>query len=231
MRIWSFAGDTDRDDMMDVYNAFSFDNEDEIDEALNGGKIGGPKVYDFPLVKARFLHPDFAPDFFYFNSLVFVSKKMHLLLEIDPDFVSYFDVDTSESAPCIQAMEYKVMFNRAKEDVMDMDKSIYTEVRVPKVLKGLVSGRDYDKIICREDIKVKSHLFTDASNVCARNLCTDYQAMKLLAAGCTGFRCWDTRQLKLFREPRKFRTLQGLAEEGPWDPVRKVELTRMVEWF
>jgi hypothetical protein len=234
MRIWKFSLDLEGYDITEVYKSISIVNEEEVMEVAYGGGIGGPKVYDFPTIQARITHPTFAPDYFTFEGFDFISEKMRLLLDIDPDFVSYFDVDTTESTALVQAKRYNVMFNRAKEHVVDVDKSTYDVIKLSKFAReaGLGDFRfSFQRYAFLDDIKLRSHLFYEASPNCTEWFITDVQAMRLLEAGCTGFRCWDTRQLYLFREPRKFRTLQGLAEEGPWDPVRKVELTRMVEWF
>jgi hypothetical protein len=59
-------------------------------------------------------------------------------------------------------------------------------------------------------------------------LCTDDFAVRVLKAGCTGMRFFDPAQLSMAM-PMRFRTLQGIEEEGDWDPVRKIEHTKLVE--
>jgi hypothetical protein len=221
LRIWKFAEHNFDKYEKGLLDCIEYTNDSDFRDLLFGGGMGGPKVCKFPVVCVNMTHPTFAPDYFSFDSLTFVSEKMRRLLDVNPKKISYFDVETGTSSSIFQAMGYKTMFNRATERVVDLEKSVYSEVEIPAAFQGLgFSGRDYDSFAFKEDIKICSHLFTDAALCTPWEFCTDVQAMKLLRAGCTGFRCWDTRQLKLFREPRKFRTLQGLAEEGPWDPIK-----------
>jgi hypothetical protein len=166
---------------------------------------------------------DFQTDCFTWESRTFVSERMRNVMALGPDVIQYFDVDASESAPLPRSMNYKIMVIPVTEEASDPEGSSSTNEELTEYEK--VMG-EVTRISVRPDFTPVHQLFHDKDTL--EPFCTDEFALRLLKSGCTGVRFFVPRRLNL-AEPMRFRTLKGIEEEGEWDPVLKIENTRVVE--
>jgi hypothetical protein len=192
-------------------------------ELFNAGFQVGQFRSALPIAQLKLTLQTFDIDCFMFESRTFVSERMRDAMALEPSAVQFFDVDASRSAPVPRSMNYKIMVVPVAEDVSDLSKSSFMTTELPG---GVTLPMNVQRIAVRPDFQPVHELFHD--RFFAEAFCTDQLAVRVLKAGCTGVRFFDPAQLSLAM-PMRFRTLRGIEEEGEWDPVRKVELTKVVQ--
>lgn len=224
-RIWQFAkwGPYEVDGEAFVENC-SLLNQDEVD--LAGALITRDFRHEaFPVVQLQLTLTDYDADCFMYNMLTFVSERMRNAMALGPTEIQYFDVDTRASAPLPRSKNYKVMNIPVIEDVSDPLLSNYQMRRLtPDTPEVPILVHE---IAIRPDAQPTHQLFWDKF-FRGYTFCTDALAMRVLRAGCTGVRFFDTSRISLLR-PKRFRTLRGVEESGDWDSVNKILHTTLVE--
>jgi len=194
-------------------------------DLFNAGFDVGQFRSDLAVAQLKITLKTFETDCFLWESRTFVSERMRRAMALDPSAIQFFDVDSSQSAPLPRSMDYKIMVIPVTENVSDPSKSRYTSIPMPEGGKPML---DVAGIAVRPDAQPAHDLFID--EFFTEAFCTDVFALRVLKAGCTGVRFFDPSQLSI-GEPMRFRTLRGVEEEGDWDPVRKIEHTKVVEWI
>jgi hypothetical protein len=192
-------------------------------EVLYAGVCGGlVRETPFPITQLKLSLETFDADYFQWGGWDFVSERMRDVMGLDPSAVRFFEVDASQSAPLPRSKNYQIMEVAVTEDVSDPENSDYETLRrLPGMIGQPIHVRRY---AFRADAEPKHDLFYDRfSNAL---LCTEAFALRVLRAGITGIS---------FRDPNDpqgrylYRTLRGIEEYIDWDPVRRVEVTKVIQ--
>lgn len=196
---------------------------------LNSGEVaaagmspGRKRDTPFPVPQLKLTLPTFSVDCFIWEAYPLVSERMRAAMALPEDEVEYFPVDASSSAPMPRAMNYMVMSVAVTDRVSYARAGREFESEMD-FLASLVPDANAIDVTS----KPTHRLFHDEQFI-GSMYCTDELAMSVLRAGCTGVRFLDPRYSPLVG-PMRFRTLRGVEQEGDWDPVKKVERTRVVE--
>ena len=221
-RIWKFLpllpDEIDTDELAE--NCVFLNWEEVYAAGFWVGQVRSP----LPVVQLKLTLESFDVDCFSFQMRTLVSRRLRDAMALDPSVVQYFDVDASQSAPGPRAMDYKVLNVSVTEGVTDPESSNF---RMESLMPGGPSIMvDLQSIAFRPDVQPKCSLFCD--NFFPGHLfCTDDFAVRVLRAGCTGIRFFETSQLH-FAGTMRYRTTQGV-EESVWDPEAETTKTRLVE--
>jgi hypothetical protein len=171
--------------------------------------------------KLKLTLKNFDRDFFYWDDLMFVSKKMRDAMALGPSDIQYFDVDTSESAPLPRSKNYKAMHVPVTEDVADLKNSDYYcrhcsdgSVRPTGIPPSLVFRRDAEPT---------HEIFYDKFFKII--YCTDEFALRVLKAGCSGAFFFDPSHPS--GNDTRLRTLRGVEKITKW--TSKVFRTKLIE--
>jgi hypothetical protein len=192
-------------------------------ELFSAGFQVGEFRSKLPVAQLKVTLKNFQTDCFLWESRTFVSERMRNVMALRPTEIQYFDVDASESAPLPRSMNYKIMVIPVTEEASVPKGSASIDQQLTEFEKA--TGQVL-QLAVRPGFTPVHPLFHDKETL--EPFCTDEFAMRVLKAGCTGVRFFTPGKLNL-AEPMRFRTLKGVEEEGEWDPVRKVENTRLVE--
>lgn len=180
----------------------------------------------FPVAELALKLEDFAVDCFEFDTYTLVSERFRNAMALDPSEIQYLDVDAEQSARLPRAMKYKILNVPVVEEVSDRQNSSF--INGPpssKASEGVVLSTG--KIAIRPDCAPEHELFSDRFFI-GYWFCTDSLALRLLRAGCTGIRFYDPATFGI-KGPNRFRTLRGLEEDAKWDPIRKIQHTKLIK--
>lgn len=192
-------------------------------DLFNAGYYAGQFRPDLPVAQLKLTLENFDTDCFMYDSRTFVSERMRRIMALEPSAIQFFDVDASQSAPAPRSMNYQIMVIPLTEEASDPSQSSYMSFDLPDTEKKIIHAQ---RIAVRPDFEPAHELFHD--RFFTEAFCTDEFAVRVLKAGCTGMRFFDPAQLSIGM-PMRFRTLRGIEEEGEWDPVRKIEHTKLVD--
>jgi hypothetical protein len=168
---------------------------------------------------------NFDADCFQWDSCIFVSERMRNAMSLDVTAIQFFDVDASDSAPLPRSLNYKAMSIPVTEEISDPSKSNYMS---PEIYPGGPIGsvlRFPQLIALRSDVQPMHDLFLDS--FFGEPFCTDYFALRLLQANCTGVLFIDPNHMTC--EHVRFRTLRGVEEEVQSRFRRQTRTTKVVE--
>jgi len=201
----------------------SFENTQEVFAA--GVPAREFRKGSFPRPKLRLTLEEFDVDCFRWDGLTLVSERMRSAMALDPTEVEFLDVDASASAPHPRSKGFMVLNVPVSEEMSAPSRSSHELTKLAPDIPSI--PLNVKSIAIREGFAPQHELFFDhyfLGNV----FCSDSFAMRLLRAGCTGVRFFDLSQLSV-GVPMRFRTLQGVEEEGKWDPIKKIEHTKLIE--
>jgi hypothetical protein len=157
-----------------------------LDRLARGGD--GPISFAaLPLVQLVVDCPDFAPDYFVWGGLSFVSAALREALALAPGVVEYLPVDASRSRPEVIARDYRVMSPLFVRSLIDLKHTAHERVPVQRA-----DGSIGEEVLLtperrqywRTDFEADVPLFRAAHS--GAIVADDAVAGRVLAAGATG---------------------------------------------
>jgi hypothetical protein len=163
---------------------------------------------------------NFDADYFNWGGTMFASERMRDAMALGWSEVRFFEIDDSRSAALPRMKSYQIMEPVVTEDVSDPAKSDYKPGQL--MPDGSVSPRNVYSIALRPGATPEHDLFYDRF-FDSHLFCTEALAARVLKTGCTGV---SFAGPPAAGGPRLYRTRAGI-EERVWDPVNRVEITRV----
>lgn len=184
----------------------SFDNGLEL---LAARQAVGTFWRDFPVARLRLTEKNFGLDYFRLDSFRLVSKRLRTAMDIRPDCVQYFDVDSTGSSENVIAADYKIMNVPISEHLSDPAKSVFNTYSIGAGQPQMPSTPSSVHFL--EDRSPSSEIFHDHFFL-GHVFCSHDFAIKTLKAKCSGIRFYDPKHLGL-GDRRYYLTAEGALQQ------------------
>jgi hypothetical protein len=175
-----------------------------------------------PAAKVTLALDDFAPDYFCWWRISFVSERLRQVMNLPASCVRFVDIDDHLSSPLVRSKKYQAMLPRAIEDVLSPKYSDYHSAYRASFMPPLAR-----RLTFRPDVTPTNDLFYDRFFT-DDLLCTEAFALRVLEAGCTGMTFID-RTRAVVGEPLR-RTLRGIERRVSYQDDKEVlELVEAID--